>query len=154
MPLFLHELQHAIATAPAGARPKPLSDSSAEMRAVPVILELEYAGGVVAVPVDGFQLRQFQFQGCRASALVLRAALPDGYGVVTAVAPEPEPVVKGPLEPFPVDWTQRTDGIIPELETVDPAVFRTNTDRPAGTTASGNGTGERVPNAGDAKEGN
>jgi hypothetical protein len=51
-----------------------------------------------------------------------------------------------------VDRTHPLGGIrveIPELAHYDPEVTRANTSRPAGVTASGNGTGERVPNQGD-----
>jgi hypothetical protein len=161
MPLFLHELQHAIVTAPSGARPKPVNgEHSDEMRAVPVLCEIvgnELEGGLT-LQVVGFELGKFTYQGRNVARLLLRVVLPEGHRIVADVAPDIQnqpPADAVQFEPFPVDWTPpREGGVIPELERFDPEIFRANTDRPAGRTASGKGTGENVPNAGDAKDGN
>jgi hypothetical protein len=155
-PVYLDQLLYALVTSPDGVRPKPVRDSSEEMTPVPVLVNcVDATGNEVAFPLAEWAIEK----RAGVTRLLLTARLPENYALVQLERHDHQ-TPPAPALPFatieeeqlsgPVPWTaSRTDGIIPEIAHYDPEVTRANTSRPAGVTASGNGTGERVPNQGD-----
>lgn len=133
-PVSAGDVLHALATSPAGTRPRPLRDGSAEMLSVPVVVALRVNGRVLELRPCGFTLSEHVQANSdpeiplpvgpeQLPALVFHVRLPAGCRLVCegddappeVVPPEfaPEPVTEGPRE-------------IPEFLGVDPGIFAVN----------------------------
>lgn len=140
-PVTLSDLLPALQTG-IGARPKPAGESSEDMRSVPVELQLIARDGfILTLPATEWALFPWTRPGKDAdgkpvevpqrSRLVLCAVLPPGFTLTAD--PPPAPVREPATVAAEVPWTSADSGIpIPELASVDPAVFDSDTSKPAG----------------------
>lgn len=133
-PVCVPEIMHALATCHSGMRPVPVSDSSPEMRAAPVVIRLCINGRVIELAPHSWAMVPHAAEKIeddkgpaapeQLARLVFNVRLP-----ADALAP----IVAGPKpaeEPSDFDAIQGIGPrVIPEQKDTDPGVFTVNHDK-------------------------
>lgn len=131
-PVSVVDVYHALASCPAGMKPVPVADGSAEMRAAPVVLVLHCGTfGAIEIAPRSFAVVPHVYANAdpakgavgpeQPARLVFHFALPPNYELVKLV-PYGEAIELIP-DPVPAE----PEGI-PEHRDVDPGVFTVNPD--------------------------
>lgn len=136
-PVSAGEVYQALATMPAGIKPRPVKSGSAEMVGVPVLVYATPTGEHVAIAlvVDFWRVAPYvaQWRDPETGAvrpesrggLTFAVSIPDGYELRKIGSPQPEPSAEAPTDDEPAPSAPG----IPEFANFDPAIFATDPER-------------------------
>lgn len=145
-PVCVHDVSHAIITDAGGLRPRPVSEGSAEMRAIPVEVALHDNGRTLVLdpthlivrphmPFNDDPKRAIPVGPEQSAAFVFHVRLPAGYKLVREVEIAHEKISSSveldtPAAEVSVDWRspQSVGGMPDELKGLDPEIWKPNPD--------------------------
>ncbi len=134
------EIYQALATAPAGVKPRPVKPGGEEMQCLPVEIHMIGPDGVpVAMPIISWKLVPHVAAGAdadgtptpgRAGGLVFKVAQPECFRFYVPYTKAPDVDLPGVHEDAPevVTGYVSDNQDIPELRGIDPDVFKANPD--------------------------